>query len=99
MYQIGMQDPPYKHPSPRALGGTRGLVTHLYRLMAGSRVRGLTSAIRRARACRMRRWIGYLTPKYSSKDAEPRPARRAFAVDEIVVAQVNAQRDDPRHGS
>jgi cell filamentation protein len=36
MYQIGMQDPPYKHPSPRALGGTRGLATHRYRLMARS---------------------------------------------------------------
>jgi hypothetical protein len=36
-----------------------------------------------------------VTPKYSSRDAVPRPDCEPFTFDEIVVAQVNAQRDDP----
>ena len=46
-----------------------------YRDAVGAPVRcGLVSVIRCARAIRMSRWIVNVTPKYSSRDAEPRPA-------------------------
>ena len=57
-----------------------------YRDAVGAPVRcGLVSAIRCARAIRMSRWIVNVTPKYSSRDAEPRLGLRAFALDEIVA--------------